>query len=121
MKQDIVGRDSIWFRHDAASRRCVLTLHVQPNARKSEIVGLHGGALKVRIAAPAAENRANAELVAFLAKALAVARSAIGIRHGATGRRKIVEVMGGADLAARLSALAARKAPITTRESRRST
>jgi uncharacterized protein len=111
-----VSPDSIWFRHDAASRRYTLTLHVQPNARKSEIVGLHGGALKVRIAAPASENRANAELVAFLARTLAVARAAISIRHGITGRRKIVDVMGGAGLAARLRALGGRESPVTARD-----
>jgi uncharacterized protein (TIGR00251 family) len=116
-----VNRDSSWYRYDAASRRYSLTLHVQPGARKSGIVGLHGGALKVKIAAPASENRANAELIAFLAEALAVARAAINLRHGATGRRKIVDVAGGADLAARLSALAGGESPITNHESRRAT
>ena len=113
--------DSTWYRHDAATRRYVLTLHVQPNARKSEIVGLHGGALKVRIAAPASENRANSALIAFLAETLAVARAAVSLRHGATGRRKIVDVMGGADLAARLSALAGGESTITNHDSPRPT
>jgi uncharacterized protein (TIGR00251 family) len=116
-----VSRDSIWFRYDAAARRYALTLHVRPNARKSEIVGLHGGALKLKIAAPASGNRANAELIAFLAEVLAVARSAISIRHGATSRKKIVDVMSGADLAARLNALAGGESPITNHDSRRST
>jgi uncharacterized protein len=117
----IVSRDATWYRYDPASRRYRLILHVQPNARKSEIVGLHGGALKVKIAAPASENRANAELIAFLAGVLAVARSSISIRHGATGRRKIVDVMSAADLVARLSALAGGESPITNDDSRRST
>ena len=121
MGQGIVSRDATWFRHDAASRRYALTVHVQPNARKSEIVGLHGGALKVKIAAPASENRANAKLIAFLAEALAVTRAAVSLRHGATGRRKIVDVMGGPDLAARLSALAGGESPIAQRDLRRST
>jgi uncharacterized protein (TIGR00251 family) len=93
-----------------------LTLHVQPNARKSEFSGLHGDALKVRIAAPATDNKANAELIDFLSESFGVARSAIAIRHGATGRRKVVEVSGGADLASKVKALA--EGRITTHDSR---
>ena len=93
-----VNRDSSWYRYDAATRRLSLTLHVQPNARRSEIIGLHGDALKVRIAAPAADNKANAELIEFLSDTLGIPKSAIAIRHGATGRRKGVEVNGGPEL-----------------------
>lgn len=98
--------DSTWLRYDAAARRLTLPLHVQPGARKSEIVGLHGGALKVKIAAPAQENHANAALVEFLSEALGVPRSAIIIRHGAASRRKVVEITGGPDLAKAAEALA---------------
>lgn len=94
-----------WLRYDAAARRLSLTLHVQPNAKKSEATGLHGDALKVRVAAPAADNKANDELVAFLAKALGVPRSAVTLRHGATSRHKVVEITGGLDLRARASLL----------------
>jgi uncharacterized protein (TIGR00251 family) len=100
-----VSRDSSWLRYDAAARRCSVAVHVQPGARNSQIVGLHGGALKVKIAALASESRANAELVAFLAETLGVARSAVVLRHGAASRRKVVEVAGGPELAARLLAL----------------
>ena len=95
-------RDSIWLRYDAAARRLTLTLHVQPGAKRSGFSGIHGDALKIRIAAPATENKANAELVDFLAGLLGVPRSAIVIRHGATGRRKVVEITGGPELAAKL-------------------
>jgi len=88
--------------------RITVTLHVQPGARKSGIVGLHGDALKVRIAAPAVDNKANAALVDFLSETLGVPKSAIAIRHGATGRRKIVEIAGDAELAAKLEAIAGR-------------
>jgi uncharacterized protein (TIGR00251 family) len=91
-----------WLRYDAAARRLSLTLHAQPNAKKSAIAGLHGDALKVRIAAPAADNKANAELIEFLSEALGVPRSAIVIRHGATGRRKVVEIAGGPELVTRI-------------------
>ena len=97
--------NSTWRRYDAAARRLTLTLHVQPNARTTGIAGLHGDALKVRIAAPAADNKANAALVEFLKQALGVPKSAIVIRHGATGRRKVVEIAGGPELAARLDPL----------------
>lgn len=89
-------------RYDPATRRLTLALHVQPGAKKSEITGLHGDALKVRIAAPAVENRANGALVEFLAEVLGVPKAAISIRQGATGRRKVVEIVGGPELAAKL-------------------
>jgi len=79
-------------------------------------VGLHGGALKVKIAAPAVDNKANAELIEFLSKTLEVSKSAIAIRRGGTSRRKVVEIAGGPELPARLEALVASR--ITTHESR---
>lgn len=96
---------SNWRRYDPARRCLILTLHVQPNARGNEVAGLHGDALKVRIAAPAVDNKANAALAEFLAERLGVPRSSITIRHGTTGRRKIVEIAGGPELAARLDTL----------------
>jgi len=100
-----VGCDSTWCRYDAAARRLSLTLHVQPNARRSEIAGLHGDALKIKVAAPAVDNRANAALVEFLGEALGVPRSAIVIRHGATGRRKVLDITGGPELLTKLGKL----------------
>jgi hypothetical protein len=100
-----VGRDSTWCNYDAAARQLTVTLHVQPNARRSEIAGLHGDALKVRIAAPATENRANVELVAFLSETLAIPKSAITIRHGASARRKVVDIAGGPELLAQVAKL----------------
>ena len=93
-----MSRDSTWFRFDAAARRYSLSLHVQPGARKSGIAGLHGDALKVKIAAPAVDNKANAALIAFLSEALAVPKSAIALRRGTTSRRKVVEISGGPEL-----------------------
>ena len=100
-----VNRDSSWYRYDAATQRLSLTLHIQPNARRSEIVGLYGDALKIRIAAPAANNNANAELIGFLSKLLGISKSAIAIRRGATGRRKLVEIPGGPELMTKIAAL----------------
>lgn len=69
-------------------------VHVQPRASRSEIAGLHGDAIKVRLMAPPVENAANEELVALLARALDLPRSAIRIIAGARGRSKLVEVVG---------------------------
>ena len=94
-----------WHRYDPAARRLALTLHVQPGARKSGIAGAHGDALKIRIAAPAVDNKANAALIDFLSETLHIPKSAIAIRRGATGRRKVVEITGGPDLAKALDQL----------------
>jgi uncharacterized protein (TIGR00251 family) len=102
-----VTRDAGWYRYDIASRRLVLTLHVQPGARRSSVAGLHGDALKVKIAAPPVDGEANAALVDFLSGVLAVAKSAVAIRRGTAGRRKIVEIIGGPELVARVERLAA--------------
>ena len=93
------------MRYDAAARRLSLTLHVQPNAKKSAVMGLHGDALKVKVAAPAVDNKANAALIDFLSEMLAVPKSSITIRHGTTGRRKFIEITGGPELVTRLGAL----------------
>jgi uncharacterized protein len=71
-----------------------LSLHVQPRARRTEVVGRHGGAIKIRVAAPPADGAANEELVRFLAECLGVARGALRIVSGATARRKIVVIEG---------------------------
>lgn len=69
-------------------------VHVQPRASHSEIVGLHGDALKIRLAAPPVDGAANEALIRFLADALGIARSAVRIVSGATSRGKVVEVDG---------------------------
>jgi uncharacterized protein (TIGR00251 family) len=96
-----------WYRYDPARRCASLTLHVQPNARKSGFAGLHGDALKVRIASPATDNKANTELMALLGKTLGISKSAIAVRRGATSRRKVVEVSGDPELLVRIEALTA--------------
>ncbi|HET8633169.1 MAG TPA: DUF167 domain-containing protein [Gemmatimonadales bacterium] len=71
-----------------------LSILVQPRASRSEIVGPHGDALKVRLAAPPVGGAANEELVRLLAKELDVSRSSIEIVSGLTSRRKTVRVSG---------------------------
>lgn len=71
-----------------------LTLHVQPGAKRTEFAGLHGDALKIRLAAPPVEGKANAALLAFLAKYFGVARANVELISGDTSRHKIVRVQG---------------------------
>jgi hypothetical protein len=66
----------------------VLLVTVIPNAKRSEAVGLHDGMLRVRLAAPALEGRANDALVDWLASQLGVPKRAIELRQGASARRK---------------------------------
>ncbi len=83
-----------WCRLDTASGRLTLSVHVQPNAKVSEIAGVYGDALKIRVAAPAVDNKANAALLEFLHRFLRLPSSQIAIRRGARGRRKVVDIAG---------------------------
>ena len=84
---------SDWFRV-AADGRITLTLHIQPGARKTEFAGLHGDALKIRLAAPPVDGKANEALVRFVAEALQLPKSAVCLKSGQTSRRKVLEVSG---------------------------
>lgn len=84
----------VWARPSADGRSLLLTLHVQPNAKLSAFAGRHGDALKVRVAAPAVDDRANQALLEFLCRSLGVSRSALDIVHGRGSRRKVVAVTG---------------------------
>ncbi len=80
-----------------------LTVHVVPRARRTEVAGRHGDAIRIRLAAPPVDGAANAELVRFLAERLGLPRRAVAIRSGATGRRKTVAITGvTGDAAARV-------------------
>lgn len=78
----------------AADGSLILTLHIQPGARKTEIAGLHGGALKIRLAAPPVDGKANAALLGFLAKACGVPKSAVELVSGDSSRAKRVRLRG---------------------------
>ena len=71
-----------------------LRLHVQPGAARPGISGIHGDALKIRVAAPPSDGRANQELLEFLAELLGVARTRLALVKGESGRRKTVIVQG---------------------------
>ena len=76
-------------------------VHVQPRASRSEVVGLHGTALKVRLQAPPVDGAANEALVTLLAERLGVARRAVRVVAGASSRAKTVEVEGTTEDAVR--------------------
>jgi uncharacterized protein (TIGR00251 family) len=77
-------------------KRRVLELHVQPGARRTEVVGMHGARIKIRLAAPATEGRANAALIEFLAEEFDVPRRSVRIEAGSTSRQKRVVIEGDA-------------------------
>ncbi len=70
----------------------LLRVAVVPNARRTGADGLHDGALRVRLAAPPVEGKANARLLAWLADELGCARRAVRLQRGDTARRKAVEI-----------------------------
>jgi uncharacterized protein (TIGR00251 family) len=76
-------------------RGCVrFSVRAQPRASRSEVVGEHDGALRVRLAAPPVDGEANRELVKLLARRLGVPQSAVRVVAGESGRNKLVEVEG---------------------------
>ena len=84
---------SDWYRV-AGDGRITLTLHIQPGAKKTEFAGLHGDALKIRLAAPPVDGKANEALIKFMAERLDLAKSAVTLKSGQTSRRKVLEVEG---------------------------
>lgn len=82
----------VWLRPDGDG--LLLAVHVQPGAKKTEVVGEHGDALKIRLASPPVDGKANAALVEFVAGCLGLAKSAVSLKSGQTSRRKVLAVAG---------------------------
>lgn len=81
-----------WYRFDAARGLLILQVLAQPGAKKPGIE-VHGeDAIKVRIAAPAVDGRANAALCELIAARLGVAKSKVEVTRGLTARRKLLRV-----------------------------
>ena len=74
----------------------LLRVHVQPRAAKSEAAGLMGDSLKIRLAAPPVDGRANQALVAFVAELCGLSKRAVSLKSGETSREKTL-VLTGAD------------------------
>jgi uncharacterized protein (TIGR00251 family) len=79
-----------WYHSDGED--ITLNLHVQPGAKRSEITGLHGDALKIRLAAPPIEGRANEALLKFIAKLFNVPLRQVELKRGERSRDKIILV-----------------------------
>jgi uncharacterized protein (TIGR00251 family) len=71
-----------------------LEVHVQPRAKRTEIAGWHGDAVKIRLTAPPVGGAANDALLAFLSDQIGVARSSVRIVAGRSGRRKQLCISG---------------------------
>ena len=89
----------------------ILTVHVQPKASTTECIGIHGDALKIRVAAPPVDGAANDELIRFLARRLSIPSTSVQIYSGAGGRHKLVHLRGVT--AERVIARLMQKGPVT--------
>ena len=81
----------------------VLSCHLQPKASCDEFAGEHGERLKIRITAPPVDGKANAHLIGFLAEQFGVAKQAVVIERGDTGRQKTVRIESPARLPPQLA------------------
>ena len=83
---------SAWYRRNGDV--LTLTLHVQPGAKRTEVAGLHGEALKIRLAAPPVEGRANEALLKFIAESFGVPLRQVELKQGGQSRHKVVAITG---------------------------
>jgi uncharacterized protein (TIGR00251 family) len=90
-------------RRDGAD--LLLDVRVQPRATRSEIAGLHGERLRIRLQAPPVDGKANVALVDFVASAFCMPRARVTIEHGLTGRDKRLRLRGAPPVPAPLAAL----------------
>jgi len=79
---------------ETAGGDALVAVHVQPGARRTEVVGRHGDALKVRVREPAEAGRANAAVVRLLASTFGIRPAAVVLVRGATGRAKRFRLAG---------------------------
>ncbi|WPU63246.1 DUF167 domain-containing protein [Peredibacter starrii] len=71
---------------------CTLSLYVQPGASRSEVSGLHGDRLKVKIKAPPVDGEANEALIEFIAETLEIPKRSVHLTQGETSRQKTILV-----------------------------
>lgn len=70
----------------------ILRVHVVANAKVDSVAGEHGGAIKIKLRAPAVEGKANAALIRFLAEELNLHKHAIVLEHGQKSRDKVIRI-----------------------------
>ena len=107
--------------HQISRDGVTISVHAQPGAKRTEVVGLHGDCIKVRLASPPVDGKANDCLIEFLARRLGVKKSQVSITRGANARRKTVIVAAAGVRAAVLLELENGQAPAgaPSREPRR--
>ena len=90
----------VWLKEDASqSNAYFLALYCQPGAKKTEVQGEHDGRLKIRLAAPPVEGKANEALILWISKELHISRASIELLAGDLSRLKRVRVSGvGAEI-----------------------
>jgi uncharacterized protein (TIGR00251 family) len=71
-----------------------VTVYVQPRAAQTAVAGMHGGHVKIRLAAPPVDGAANAALVTFIAERLGITKRQVRVVAGLTSRQKVVEIEG---------------------------
>ncbi|MBQ6351981.1 MAG: DUF167 domain-containing protein [Lentisphaeria bacterium] len=71
-----------------------ITLHLQPGAKRSQVCGMYGDAVKLAIQAPPVDGKANAALRTFIANRLKIPTTSVTLVSGATGRDKRIRVAG---------------------------
>jgi uncharacterized protein (TIGR00251 family) len=95
-----------WYRYEPDRDLLTLVLRIQPGASRTEFAGFHGGYPKIRVAAPAIEDRANALLLDFLKKKFDLRGGQVMITRGSRGRTKTIEISNpGQTLLVRLKEL----------------
>jgi uncharacterized protein len=71
-----------------------IEVYIQPGASRTELAGVHDGAIKIRVAAPPVDGAANRALIDFIARQLGIAKRSVRLVSGETRRRKILEIDG---------------------------
>ena len=89
----LLGLEGILFLK-MPGKYALIKVHVNPNAKKTAVVGMHGDAVKIWIAEPPVKGRANKELLKFIAKKLNISKEYVSIRSGSSSRKKTVAVQG---------------------------
>jgi uncharacterized protein (TIGR00251 family) len=84
--------DRPWWRGDGDD--WLLSVRVQPGAKRTEVAGEYGDQLRIRLAAPPVDGKANSALLTFLAQELGVPKSMVSLIRGDSSRSKLVRIAG---------------------------
>jgi uncharacterized protein (TIGR00251 family) len=89
--------EKVHFSPDTIGQRSILRVRVVPNAKVDAIAGEHDGAVKIKLRAPAIDQKANAALIRFLAEHLDLPRRTITLERGHKSRDKLIGINGFAE------------------------